>query len=60
MQFAMQIAPMGPSRTELERSTAEFEPKAIQEPESEVKRLWQQAKLCREWIAALRSGMWTP
>ena len=45
---------------ELERQPAGYASKARREPEPEATRSREQAKRCREWIAALKSGMWIP
>ncbi len=56
----MKIVPPENVLAELEKKAAEYESKAMQEPEPEATRAREQAKLCREWIAALKSGMWIP
>jgi len=44
---------------ELEKRAAECEDEAAGAEESLADELRAEAKLCREWIAALRSGRWT-
>ena len=56
----MKIVPSENTLAELERKAAEYESSAMQEPEPEATRAREQAKLCRDWIAALKSGMWMP
>jgi hypothetical protein len=60
MKPAMKIVPPENTLAELERKAAEYEAKAIQEPEPEATRLREQAKVCRQWITALKSGGWIP
>jgi hypothetical protein len=52
------IVPAGATIAELKRKAADLEEKAKQAPEPEATRLKEEALLCREWIAALRSGLW--
>jgi hypothetical protein len=44
---------------ELEKKAAECKQKAEKSEVPLAAELRQEAKLCREWIAALRSGRWT-
>ena len=60
MQSFLNIVPADNTLAELERQAAAYESKAMHEPEPEATRTREQAKRCREWIAALKSGMWIP
>jgi hypothetical protein len=60
MKPAMKIVPMENTCEELERKAVEYESAAKKKPEPEATRAREQAKLCREWIAALKSGTWIP
>lgn len=44
---------------ELEKRAAECEQKAAEAEEPLAAKLRGEAKLCREWVAAVRSGRWT-
>ena len=44
---------------ELEKKAADYEQKATEAMEVQAAELRQEAKIYREWIAALRSGRWT-
>ena len=48
--------PAGATISELEEKAADCEEKAKQHSEPEAAKLREEALLCREWIAALRSG----
>jgi hypothetical protein len=56
--MVMKIVPAGATIAELEKKAAEFEEKAKTEPDRIATRLTEKAKLCREWIAALKSRKW--
>ena len=60
MESFMNIVPAENTVAELERQAAGYESKAMREPDPEATRTREQAKRCREWIAALESGMWIP
>jgi hypothetical protein len=60
MEHAPKIVSSKSTLAELERQAAEYEAKAAQAPEPEAARMREQAKLCREWMAALKSGKWIP
>jgi len=53
------FVPADATIAELEKKAAEFELKAEKTEEPLAAELRQEAKLCQEWIAALRSGRWT-
>jgi hypothetical protein len=44
---------------ELERKAADCEQKAAKTEDPQAAELREEAKLYREWVAALRSGRWT-
>jgi len=52
------IVPAGATIAELKKKAADCEEKAKQTAEPEATRLREEALFCREWIAALRSGLW--
>ena len=61
-----ELGPMGsrfvsPDATiaELEKKAADCEQRAAKAAEPQAAKLRQEAKLCWEWVAALRSGRWT-
>jgi hypothetical protein len=56
--IAMKLIPAGATIEELEKKAADCERKAKRETEPEATKLREEALLCREWIAALRSGKW--
>jgi hypothetical protein len=51
--------PPGATIAELEKKAADCEQKATDAKEPQAAELRQEAKLYREWVAALRSGRWT-
>jgi hypothetical protein len=53
------FAPPDSTIAELEKRAFDCEQKAAKAEESLAAALRQEAKLCREWLAALRSGRWT-
>ena len=53
-----EIVPAGATISALKRKAKEYEEKAKQAPEPEAAKLREEALLCREWIAVLRSGQW--
>jgi hypothetical protein len=55
----MKIIPAYDTIAELEKKGCEYEEKAELEPDPIATRLRETAKLCRDWIAALKSGKWT-
>jgi hypothetical protein len=54
----MKIVPADAAIAELEKKAADCEKKAKKEPEPIATRLKEKAELCREWIAALKTGKW--
>jgi len=44
---------------DLEKKAAECEQEAEKAEEPRAAELRQEAKLCRDWVASLRSGRWT-
>jgi hypothetical protein len=52
------IVPAGATIAELKKKAADCEEQAKQAAEPEATMLREGALLCREWIAALRSGLW--
>lgn len=54
----MTIVPADDSIADLEKKAAEYEERAKTELNRIATRLRERAKLCREWIAALKSGKW--
>jgi hypothetical protein len=50
--------PAGATIAELEKKAAECEERAAREQEPLAATLRHEAKLCREWIRLLRSGLW--
>jgi len=52
------IVPAGATIAELKKKAADREEQAKQVAEPEATRLKEEALLCREWIAALQSGLW--
>ena len=53
----MNIVPADDTIADLEKKAAEYEEHAAQQCEN-VTLLREKAKLCRDWIIALRSGKW--
>ncbi len=53
------FVPLDRTIAELERKAADCEQKAAKAEEPLAAELLQEAKLSREWVAALRSGRWT-
>jgi hypothetical protein len=51
----MKIVPADATIAELEKTAGECEERAKTEPDRIATRLREKAKLCREWIAALKS-----
>ncbi|MGA2347898.1 MAG: hypothetical protein ABSF93_17945, partial [Candidatus Sulfotelmatobacter sp.] len=56
--FMQEIIPAGATISELKKKAERCEEKAKQVSEPEAAKLREEALLCREWIAALRSGKW--
>jgi hypothetical protein len=54
------IVPADATIADLEERAAEYERKAEQESVSAAAQLREQAKQCRAWIAALKTGKWIP
>ena len=54
----MELIPAGATIEELEKKAADCERKAKLETGPEATKLREEALLCREWAAALRSGKW--
>jgi hypothetical protein len=52
------IVPADATIAELKKKAAGCEEQAKQAAEPEATRLREEALLCREWIAAMRSGLW--
>ena len=52
----MKLVPAGATIEELQKKAAACEEKSICEPEPEATKLREEARLYREWIAALSSG----
>ena len=57
--LVMKIVPADATIADLAKKAAELEKKAKTETERIAIHLREKAKLCREWIAALKSGRWT-
>jgi hypothetical protein len=55
----MKIVPAEDTTAELEKKASEYEEEAQRQPDPISAQLREKAKLCREWIAALKSGKWT-
>jgi hypothetical protein len=53
-----EIVPANATISALRKKAAECEEKAKQASEAEAAKLREEALLCREWIAALRSSKW--
>lgn len=58
LHLVMKIVPADTTITELKKRAAEYEEKAKKEPAPIATRLREKAKLCRDWVAALKSGKW--
>ena len=56
----MKIVPAEATIADLEKKAAEYERRAEQESEPVATQLKEQAKECRTWMAALKSGRWIP
>ena len=56
--LVMKIVPADDTIADLERKAVECEEKARTAPSRIATRIGEKAKLCREWIAALKSGEW--
>jgi len=54
----MKIVPADATIADLEKKAAEYEEKAKTEPDRNAIGLRERAKLCLEWIAALKTGKW--
>jgi hypothetical protein len=55
----MKVIPADVTIAELEKEAGDYEEKAKTESDPTATRLLEKAKLCREWIAVLKSGKWT-
>ena len=55
----MKVIPADATIAELEKKAHENEEKAQNETDTIAARLREKATLCREWIAALKTGKWT-
>lgn len=55
----MKIIPADTTIAELEKKACEHEEKAKGESDPIAARLRDEAELCREWIAALKTRKWT-
>lgn len=57
--MSCRLVPPDSTIGELEKRAAEFEQKAAKAEGPLAAELRKEARLCREWVAALRSGRWT-
>ncbi len=57
---AMRIVPADATIADLEKKAHEYERAANDLSEPASTSLKELAELCREWVAALRSGTWIP
>jgi hypothetical protein len=57
--LVMKIVPADPTIADLTQKAAELEKEAEAGSGRIATHLREKAKLCREWIAALKSGRWT-
>jgi hypothetical protein len=57
--MAQHLIPRDATIAELERKAADAEEKSAKEPEPRATELREEAKLYREWVASLRSALWT-
>lgn len=55
----MKIIPAGATIAELKKKAAELEEQAESASKSWAAQLLEKAKLCRKWIAELKSGKWS-
>jgi hypothetical protein len=54
----MKIVPADDTIADLKKKATEYEEQAAKQRETVAALLREKAKLCREWIAALKSGKW--
>jgi hypothetical protein len=54
----MEIVPAGEVIADLEKQASDYEAETERKSGTEAARLREKAKLCYEWIAALKSGKW--
>jgi hypothetical protein len=55
---AMKIVPAKDTIADLKKKADEYEEEAAKQRENVATVLREKAKLCREWLAALKSGKW--
>jgi hypothetical protein len=55
----MRFLPSDATIADLERKALECEQAARERPKPDATKLKGLAALCREWVVALKSGMWT-
>jgi hypothetical protein len=55
---AMKIVPADDTIADLKKKATEYEEQAAKQHGTIAALLKEKAKLCREWIAALKSGKW--